>query len=445
MAVESPRLKSRSVYDVHRATAMLMLTSPSIPKGANHCPAIWPIDVATTVKVASARVMAESFQSLMRFDPRTVDDISGLHKIYRRIGSEPETYLDWGMTIAEGVRSDTHWSISTSDGMRAINIALETLLSPGDGIVVSKPLYGCTDGYFSGPAQRRGYDVRIVDLTAPEAILEVLNPKTKVVYFETLTNPDLRTYDLETISRLAKGQNPNIVIVVDNTFQSPAGCNPLLHGADISVHSATKALGGFSQEMMGFIVAPKSLWAELFMHRKDSGGVPAPQQVHEILTRGLPTLYMRFAAAQNNATVMAQHLQDSSKMRRTVYPGLPGYQYSDNARRLFADWDGNFAPGFMLSFVPEGKTEQIRTARAKRIIDYIARFGGGIIKHAVSLGGISSLIEMPYLGTHATVPAEEKARWGIDSGMIRLSVGIAPVGDQISLLDDAIRVAFNKP
>jgi len=281
-----------------------------------------------------------------------------------------------------------------------------------------------------------------VDLTRPENILKVLNPKVKIIYFETVTNPNLRVYDLETISRLAKGKNSDVVIIVDNTFPSPAGCNPLRHGADIVVHSATKLLGGFSQEMAGFAVVPKTLWKELFLFRKDTGGVPAPEQVHQILTRGLPTLYDRFAHMQANAWKIAEFLNSSPHIQETIYPGLNNYPFQANAREMLRDWDNVFAPGFMIAFTPAGRTEAAREKKARAIVDFIARFGSGIITHAVSLGSNKSLIEMPFLGTHATISAEEKRRWGIDGGMIRLSVGLSYHADQIALLAEAIKHAY---
>jgi len=427
--------------DVHRSTAMAMLASPPIPKGQRYVDAVWPISVATTVKAASARDMARAFQSLLEFNPTTMDEVAGLCHIYRRIGSEVEVAFNWAMVIAEGVSPETHWALTFSDGMRAINSVLEFQLDPGDIVATSKPLYGCTDNYFSGLATKRGYEVNIIDLSNPEEAIRQMDPKTKVLYFETVTNPDLRVYDLETISRLAKEINPNIVIVVDNTFQTPAGDNPLLHGADMVVHSCTKALGGFTQEMAGVAIVPKALWQQLFLFRKDTGGVPAPEQVHTLLTRGLPTLYHRVSGMTANAQEIAPFLADNSDIGKVSYPGLASSPYHLAARRLLTSWDGTFAPGFMMAFVPAGRTEKSREARAERIINFIAQYGGGVIKHAVSLGGVSSLIEMPYLGTHATVSAEEKERWGIDGGMLRFSVGLANAGDQMSLLNDAIRSA----
>jgi len=427
---------------MHRATAMIMLSSPPIPRGSRFVDAIHPVPVATTVKAASTKAMEAAFRSLLEFNPRTMDEIMGITNIYRRLGSPVELFLNWASVIAEGVTSNTHWALAFSDGMRAINAVLEFQLVPGDEVIVSKPLYGCTDNYFAGLAPRRGYTVKAVDLTDPQMILSALSPKTRIIYFETVTNPNLRVYDLETISRLAKGEDPNIMLVTDNTFPSPAGCNPLLHGADMVVHSMTKALGGFSQEMGGVAIVPKDKWMELFLHRKDTGGVIAPEQAHAVLTRGLPSLYTRFMGMQANAKAVAEYLDRSPYIASVSYPGVDNSPYSENARRLLTDWDGQFAPGFMIAFVPAGRDSRNRVGNARRMIDYIARHGEGVIKHAVSLGGVSSLIEMPFLGTHATVSNDDKIRWGVDKAMIRFSVGLAHSGDQIALLEDAIKYAY---
>ncbi|OGC04458.1 hypothetical protein A3H38_02040 [candidate division WOR-1 bacterium RIFCSPLOWO2_02_FULL_46_20] len=434
-----------NLFDVHRKTAMQILSGPPIPEGQTHIDAVHPIPVATTVKVASTEVMEQAFRALMEFNPKIHEDLPQIEQIYRRIGSQLEVYLNLAMSTAEGVGPNSHWALSFSDGMRAINASLEFTLRPGDEVVISKPLYGCTDDYFAeeGIARsQRGYVIHEVDLTNPQNIVQFLNPKTKIVYFETVTNPNLRVYDLETISRLAKGENPNILIVVDNTFPSPAGCNPLLHGADISVHSATKVLGGFTQEMAGVAVVPKALWKQLFLFRKNTGGVPAPDQIHNLLTRGLPSLYVRFVDMQANAIEIADYLAGSAYIQKTHYPGLTSSPYHANARKLLTDWDGNFAPGFMIAFVPLGRTAEEQETRARGILDYFSDHGEGIITHAVSLGGNKSLAEMPFLGTHATVPAEDKARWEINEAMIRLSVGMAHHGDQIQLLADAIRHSY---
>lgn len=434
--------REQVIYQVHRKTAMGMLSGPTLPHGAVAIDAVHPIPVSTTVKLAGTHAMEEAFHSIADFDPMRDSDILGVTQLYRRLGSPVEVDFNLAMTIAEGVHHDNYWGLAFSDGMRAITSLLEFQLKVGDEIITSKPLYGCTDNYFSIVSPRRGQVVRVVDLSNPENLLEVLNPKTKIIYFETMTNPNLRVYDLETISRLAKGANSNVVIIVDNTFPGPAGCNPLLHGADMVAHSATKVLGGFSQEMAGVAIVPKDLWKELFLYRKNTGGVPAPEQIHALLTRGLPTLYDRQTQMQSNAAEIASYLDMSDYIQEVAYPGLDNYPFRANAVKLLRDWDGYFAPGFMIAFVPAGETEGSRESRARMIVDFLAEYGHGVITHAVSLGGVKSLVEMPFLGTHAAISAEEKNKWGIEAGLIRLSVGLAQVGDQLDLLEAAIRHTY---
>src|SRR3989339_332313 len=430
--------KSVNIREVHRSTAMLMLKSPHIPRGAQYADAVHPIHVATTVKVASTRVMERAFRSLVEFDPATVDDIAGVERIYRRIGNPSEVYANMAMTLAEGVGTDTHWAMAFSDGMRAINAALEFRLQPGDEIVVSKPLYGCTDNYFDHWAgQHRGYVVKYVDLTDPEAIRTVLSKKTKTIYFETEANPNLRVYDLEKIAAIVREVCPEAMIIVDNTFPGPAGCNPLLHGADIVVHSATKVISGSTQEMAGFGVLPKTLWVQLFLFRKDTGGVPAPEQIHHVLTRGLPTLYDRFGKMQHNARLLARFLHETGDFRHVFYPGEPDFRYYGVAQRHLTDWDNNFAPGYMVSFVPDGRTEAARYKRAVGMCNYFARYGEGVVNLQVSLGGIGDMLNLAFYGVHFTVSAEEKLQWGIERSLVRLSVGLAHSDDRLQLFDDA--------
>lgn len=242
------------------------------------------------------------------------------------------------------------------------------------------------------------------------------------MWLETPTNPTLKVFDIKAISKICKEKK--ILLVVDNTFQSPVLTNPLLLGADMVTHSISKYIGGHSDVIGGAIILnDKALYQKLEFNMKTLGTGLPPFECYLAL-RGSKTLQVRIERAQRNAIAVANFLDKHPKIQRVVYPGLkshPGYAIQKKQSK---------GPGAMISFYVKGDIKMAdRFLRALRVITL-----------AESLGGVESLIENPALMTHGSVPPEARKELGIDDNFIRFSVGIE---DEKDLLDD-LRQALAK-
>jgi cystathionine beta-lyase/cystathionine gamma-synthase len=232
-----------------------------------------------------------------------------------------------------------------------------------------------------------------------------------------------------------QGRSEPIRVIVDNTFATPYCQRPLEHGADIVVHSLTKDIGGFGTDMGGVVIAPHDLHNQLLLYRKDFGGVLSPKSAWTFLVYGLPTLATRLVNQQKSAMKIAQFLEQHPLVAHVSYPGLESFGQRGLAGRQMTDYQGKFAPGSIVYFTLRDHSGGDRVAEA--FIDYIAEYAYTITL-AVSLGQIKTLIENPYSMTHAALPAEEKLARGIESGGIRLSVGLEDWHDIIEDLRRAL-------
>ncbi len=295
--------------------------------------------------------------------------------------------------------------IAYSSGLGAID-AIIRLLQPGDKILCGDDVYGGTYRLFTKEWERFGFDFSFVDTTDPN--LEIPDG-TKMVWVETPTNPLLKTSDIEAISKKAKEKGA--VLVVDNTFATPVFQRPLELGADIVMHSMTKYLNGHSDVVGGIVITNNDDIAEQLAWIQNSvGAVPGPMDCFLVL-RGLKTLHVRMERHQANAKHLAKWLEEHPKVSKVMYPGFSG----------------------MISFVLDGSLEQATTfVKSTRLFTL-----------AESLGGVESLIELPAIMTHASVPPEVRKEIGIDDGLIRLSVGIEYIDDLQADLEKAITLAFS--
>ncbi len=257
----------------------------------------------------------------------------------------------------------------------------------------------------------------------------MISEKTRVVYFETPANPNMRLVDIEAISKIAHASGATVV--VDNTYATPYLTRPIELGADIVVHSATKYLGGHGDVVAGLLVGSAEQVSEIRMFgMKDmTGAVMAPFNAMLIL-RGLKTLALRMERHCENAQKVAAMLEASEGVAKVHYPGLVSFEQHELALRQM--------PGFgaMIAFELDGGIEA-----GRRLMNRLTMIG-----RAVSLGDAESLIQHPASMTHSTYTAEERAEHGISDGLIRLSVGLEDVDDIIgdlaqALSDDAVRAA----
>jgi cystathionine beta-lyase/cystathionine gamma-synthase len=305
-----------------------------------------------------------------------------------------------------------------SSGMAAID-AVFRLLRPGDHAVVSEAVYG---GVFRLSTQllvHFGLEFTFVDTSSRDAVLGAMRANTKMLYVETPTNPTLRVSDLAALGKLATERS--ITLVVDNTFLSPYLQRPIELGAHIVVHSMTKYLNGHSDSTGGAAVLTRPEDAEkIYFIQRSAGSGLAPMDCF-LISRGLKTLAIRMLQHNANGIAVARHLDAHPKIRKVHYPGLPTHPQHDIARKQ------QRGPGAMLSF-DLGSLDA-----ARRFLNKVK-----LCSLAESLGGVETLISLPALMTHASMPVEVRERVGITEGLVRLSVGIEDVEDIIADLDQAL-------
>jgi cystathionine beta-lyase/cystathionine gamma-synthase len=288
-----------------------------------------------------------------------------------------------------------------SSGMSAMDSVIRSL-SPGDKVLCGDDVYGGTYRLFTKEWSRFGLDFTFVDTTNPD--LEIPEG-TRMVWLETPTNPLLKTSDIERIAQRCK--QVGATLVVDNTFATPVFQRPLELGADIVVHSMTKYLNGHSDVIGGAVVTNDEVWAKrLAFIQNSAGAVPGPQDCFLVL-RGLKTLHVRMERHQKNAKALVAWLSEHPAVTKVRYPGFGG----------------------MISVVLNATLEQ-----ACAVVKSTKLF-----TLAESLGGVESLIELPAIMTHASVPSEVRTKLGIADGLIRLSVGIEHIDDLQADLSQAIQ------
>lgn len=300
-----------------------------------------------------------------------------------------------------------------SSGLGATH-AIATLLQQGDHVIVSQNVYGGTYRIFERIFRKQGLDFSWVDTSKPEEINSVLKPNTKMIFVETPTNPMLTLTDLSMISKLAKDKK--LISVCDNTFMSPYFQNPLDLGIDIVMHSTTKYINGHSDAIGGCAVTNSEPIAEQIKFIQNSvGAVPSPFDCYLVL-RATKTLALRMERHNENAMKIAKVLVDNKKIKKVYYPGLESHPQHELAKKQMRGFGG------MIS-IELGS------------LDNAVKFFNGlkIFSRAESLGGVESLVCHPVSMTHGSVPKEEREKFGLTDGLVRLSVGVEDYED---LLDD---------
>ena len=342
----------------------------------------------------------------------------GVHKgyDYSRTSNPTRAALEACLASLDSGR----FGLAFASGMAAEDTLLH-LLDSGDHVVASDDVYGGTFRLFHRVLERAGLRFTFVDGTRTDNIEAALEERTKLIWLESPTNPLLKLIDIDAVAQLAHQRE--ILVAVDNTFASPYCQRPLELGADVAHYSTTKYLGGHSDVVGGALVtSDEDLYERLKFLQNAVGGVPGPFDSWLVL-RGLKTLALRMRQHSDNALEVACFLEQHARVKRVYYPGLPSHPQHDLAKRQMV---GGF--GGMLSFEVQGGVEAAReVARRTRLFTL-----------AESLGGVESLIELPALMTHASLPAERRVDIGIDDGLIRLSVGIEDAQDLIADLDQAI-------
>ncbi len=334
--------------------------------------------------------------------------------IYTRLGNPSLAAVEAKLASLEGGVA----AMAAASGMGAISSALWSAVVGGDEIVADETLYGCTYALLNHGMSKFGVKVTLTDLSDIENLKKNLTDKTKVVYFETPCNPTLKLLDIELIAKTAHAFNPDIRVIVDNTFCTPYLQQPLRWGADVVVHSATKYLNGHGDVIAGMVVGKEDFITQcrMFGLKDMTGAVMSPFDAF-LIARGLKTLDIRMERHCANARKVAEFFVNHPAVAKVYYPGLdsfPGHEIAEKQMRL---------PGGMIAI--ELKADKATTAAALNKLQ--------LCTIAVSLGDAETLVEHPATMTHSTYTAEELAAAGISEGLVRVSVGLE---DPEDIIDD---------
>ncbi|MCO5762350.1 MAG: methionine gamma-lyase [Chromatiaceae bacterium] len=337
--------------------------------------------------------------------------------IYSRVGNPTTHLLEQRLADLEGGEA----AVVTASGMGATSSLLWTLLAPGDEVIADKTLYGCTFAFFNHGLARFGVKITHLDLSAPANLAAAISAGTRVVFFESPANPNMRLVDIAAISAIAHRQGAKVV--VDNTYCTPYLQRPLEAGADFVVHSATKYLGGHGDLLAGAIVGPKEVLDQVRFHGlKDMTGAVLSSQDAFLILRGIKTLALRMRRHTENAQAIAEYLATHPKVEVCHYPGLPTFPQFELARRQMA------LPGGMVAFELKGGIEA-----GRRFMNALRLF-----TRAVSLGDAESLAQHPASMTHAVYTPEERREHLIAEGLVRLSAGLEDPEDLLADVAQAL-------
>jgi cystathionine gamma-lyase len=334
---------------------------------------------------------------------------------YSRAANPTRAALEANLANLEGGK----YGLCFSSGVAATGAVLH-LLSSGDKVLLGDDVYGGTNRLFHRVFAQLGIETVLVDMTDIEAVKAAMDERVKLIWLETPTNPTLKITDIEAVSAIAKAND--VVLAVDNTFATPYLQNPLSLGADIVCHSTTKYIGGHSDSIGGALITnDPDLHQRLKFIQLSEGAVPGIMECF-LLLRSTKTLHVRMQRHCENAAKIAAHLDAHPKVEKVIYPGLESHPQHELAKKQMPGFGG------MITIYIKGGLPESQAMLEK------TRF----FACAESLGGVESLIEHPAIMTHASVPADQRAKLGITDNLVRLSVGIEGVDDLIADLDQAL-------
>ena len=336
--------------------------------------------------------------------------------IYTREGNPNRRAVAEKMMVLEGGED----ALTLSSGMAAISASLLALLERGDHLVSTLDLYGGSNNLLRHDFPSLGIETTFVDSTNLETIEASIKANTRALFFESLSNPLLKILNLPKIIKIA--QKHQLTTVVDNTFLTPYNLRPLNWGIDLVVHSASKYLNGHSDIIAGVSVGKKSLIDKIWKKMVRFGGSMDPHQAF-LLERGLKTFALRMKHHNENGEKLARYLEGHTMIKRVMYPGLESYSQKELAKGLLKRGSGG-----MVSFEVKGGNEVA--------LEFMKKLR--IIREATSLGGVESLVSMPFNTSHAGLTKKEKESMGIQPGLVRLSCGIEDPEDLIEDVDQAL-------
>lgn len=341
---------------------------------------------------------------------------------YSRISNPTLSVLEDRLAALENAEA----GLAVASGIAAITSTLWTLLQAGDEILVDKTLYGCTYAFLHKGLKKFGVKVTHIDMCDLGQVESAITQHTKVIYYETPANPNMRLVNIHGISDIAKTHK--ITTVVDNTYATPVITKPIVLGADVVIHSATKYLGGHGDLIAGMVVGSKALIERIRLEGvKDMTGACMSPFTAMLILRGLKTLELRMQQHSRSAQQVAEFLENCEQVSVVHYPGLSSFQQHDLAKHQMCLFGG------MIAFELRGG---LLAGRA--LMDALQ-----LIQSAVSLGDAESLIQHPASMTHSTYTPEERVEHGISDDLVRLSVGLESCDDIINDLKQAFeRISY---
>ncbi len=382
-----------------RSTSLIRPKKPTDPAA----PLIEPIYETTTYVFESAeQVRQYSEGALKKF-------------LYSRYENPTVVAVEQRLAQAE----DAAEALVFSSGMAATATALMALLKAGDEVVCSAAIYGGTLHLLHDLLSRFGITTRFATLDELQQPASLLGARTRLLWFESPINPTLRCLDIRAIAGACRANG--VLSAIDNTFASPVNQQPLSHGVDLVMHSATKYLNGHSDVTAGVIAGPGELVQRVGRTRRLLGTILDPYPAYA-LGRGLKTLQVRVERQNANAMAVARWLEQDRRVSHVYYPGLESHPDHDIARRQMTGFGG------MVTIDLSGSYE-----RAARLFDRLQ-----VIQRAASLGGVESLCSLPVLTSQWGHTDEQLAQAGVTRGMARLSIGLEDPDDLIADLDQAL-------
>ena len=313
-------------------------------------------------------------------------------------------------------------SLVTSSGMAAITMAVLGYCKSGDHIISAQTVYGGTFNLFDHVLKDLGIEVTFLEELNRDNLNRAKRDNTKVVYFETISNPTLDIPEIDEIVAWAKENGVNTI--VDSTFTSPYLFRPLDWGIDTAIHSCTKYINGHGDVVAGAVVGAEKFCEGLRSKQyMDIGPVLAPDSCYMML-RGLKTLHLRMEKHCENAMEFAKAMKDHPKIKAVIYPGLEDDKNHERAKKYFDDFGG------MVGIVIDGDQRKAQELIFKLKLCYFA----------VSLGDLDTLVQIPATMTHRKVPKEDREKMGIEDGLIRVSLGVENVKDIVKDFESALEL-----
>jgi len=348
------------------------------------------------------------------YSQKTPGDHKGYE--YSRTHNPTRSALESSFSSIEGGK----FGLAFGSGLAAIDAVLK-LLNPGDEVISTNDLYGGSYRLFTKIFEKYGLVFHFTEMNDLSKIENLVNKNTKMIWVETPTNPMMNIVDIKGLSNISK--KFKLILAVDNTFATPFLQQPLMLGADIVMHSATKYLAGHSDVVLGaLIVNDQKLSEKLYFIQNASGAICGPMDSFLTL-RGIKTLHVRMQRHCENAKKIANYLNSHPEIKSVYWPGFEKHPNHNIAKKQMNDY------GAMISFTTKGNS----ISKSLKIVESLKVF-----TLAESLGGVESLAGHPASMTHASIPKKEREKSGVVDSLIRLSVGIEDIEDLIEDLKQAI-------